>query len=53
MIQPIIEYAAIIWSPYLQSLSNNLEIKLFKGKQLGLYVITIIDTLVYLRCYSN
>ena len=25
MIRPIIEYAAIIWSPYTQSLINNLE----------------------------
>ena len=25
MIHPIIEYAAIIWSPYTQSLINNLE----------------------------
>ena len=51
MIHPIIEYAAIIWSPHTQSLISKL--KLFKGKQLGSYVITIIDTLVYLRFYSN
>ena len=40
MICPIIEYAAIIWSPYTQSIINNLE-----TVQLGLYIIIIIATL--------
>ena len=44
MICSIIEYVAVIWSPYTQSVINNLE-----TVQLG---VTIIGTLVYLRCYS-
>ena len=35
----IVEYASIIWSPYIQSLINKLE-----TVQLDLYVMIIIDS---------
>ena len=50
MIHSIIEYAAIIWSPYTQSLINYFETVQRKAAR---FVCTIVYSLVYLGCYSN
>ena len=49
-IRPIIEYAAVIWSPHTQSDIHNVEMLQRKAARPDLYLMTFQDLLVLLIC---